>query len=413
MYTKLLFIVLFSGCLYADNWTTPATIIPSLTPDVIITGDIFPCYNSGTKQVILVAPTSNSPIAITYNNNGSWDPYFTIPVLDSYGYEFPRCCYDSNLKTVFVIASNPQYHNLYFSTFTNSSDVTTMAKMYLSTLFVSDSHGPCPSYNTHTKEVVVTWDDDTNNPLYSSYQNTTWSAPTSISQTYLTKSPVFSCYNSGLQSTFVTWAGYIGGPAGSPYYAAINQTGTTVQPAQIPNSNTIAAGSSIFCCYNSGSQEIFATWISETDSAPYYAIYSNKNNTWTTPEPIADIMAATIQISPTISCCYNPDGQIVFAAWLNGSDGTPYYSIYSNKNSSWSTPSQIPGSVSFSPGASEQSSNVFCCYRAAEHEVFVTWAQNSFENCYYATYRATSASTLLKLIDTYSPLKKRLGHFGP
>jgi hypothetical protein len=412
MFIRWSFIVLLCSSLYADYWSTPATPVPSLD-EVFIFGDLIPCYNKDTQKLFVIATYSElglyNVIATAYNRDGTWDPYFRIPSSDGTSFSYPYCCYDNGIKKVLVTAGDGSSNFIYFSTFSNSTNATTFTR--INDIFTTYQYTAYPSYDSNSKQIVTTWNaliDGANPyPFYTTYNNSTWSnTSTTLLSSGTRSSPSFSCYNSGLNNTFITWVDY---PTGHPYYAVVNQQGVVKTGTPITTTQAID-DSSVFCCYNTSTKEVFATWINGTgDNTPYCAIYSNSTQTWSEPIQIHSEDALRTTRNLTVPSCYNEDAEIVFMSWVNN-DGSLYYSIYNSKDKTFSSASKIPGSTPPpAPGMAESTSNPFCCYDNSRNEIVILWAYSRTDP-FYATYHTTPISSPLPcLINQYSPVKRQFG----
>ena len=118
----------------------------------------------------------------------------------------------------------------------------------------------------------------------------------------------------------------------------------------------------VFLCYNTQTDQVFATWndTSGVDFYPTYSIYSN--NSWSVPSVIDTSVPL---LGGDVFPCYNAIENTIIATW--GSDsGVPTYSIYSG--GSWSVPASIaPGSVA--------GLNVYTCFNNIQNQVIALWAE--------------------------------------
>lgn len=158
-----------------------------------------------------------------------------------------------------------------------------------------------------------------------------------------------------------------------PYYSIYNGSNWST-PLTIGSPGNYLTTSPIYTALNSVNGQTMATWQSQSDIRPMYAIFSN--GSWSTPTFISSdtaILSADVYIS------FDSAREIFLATWNNlaTSPGIPYYSTYSHGE--WSTPAAITGSAG-------TNNNVLSSFNPNTGNMIVTWQEFGTGHFYYAIY---------------------------
>lgn len=409
MYKKILSLFLGTILLQAEDayWVTTATIIPTI--DSSITSSPFPIYDYDANQILLLYSTQGSYAlgssvfsATILDENGEW----STPTNNNVGSSFrPFGFYDSNLKTVLATFANHDgfSRRLSSNTYTPSTGWGTASEF--SSRTVDGYEEVFSSYNALKKQGVACFISQPDaKPSIITYDNGTWASSITLIPTGTTgEYNVFSCCNSGLNSTFLMWSD---ASTRVPYYAIYDENGNISEVSAFPGS--ITAQADPYCCYNVEAGEVFAAWSSNTSpSYAYYSIYSNKTKTWSTPSQINDIpvIEDSFLDNAVIASTYAAGTKKIFVAWTNNVEGIPYYTIYDSQNKTWSTPEQIPGTLPV-PGGPAAHGAIYSCYNTKAQLIYVNWTDNSSgSSSFYATYYLPQLRvplTLPQILNKYS-----------
>lgn len=224
-------------------------------------------------------------------------------------------------------------------------------------------------YNSTNNQLISTWGSNVGTPTYSIYTNGLWSAPAPIAVGGVVGLNVYTCFNSLLNQIIATWADVNNG--GLPA-CSIFSAGVWSLPLNI---GVTGSTDNVFPCYNSLTNEVFATWIDiANNSFPTYSIFNGL--VWSNPALIAPIIADGV--IATVFSCYDSLHDQIFAAWSNTPLCDPIYSIYSN--GTWSSPAFINVEP---PGVF---GDVYLTYDFVNDRVFATWTDCVTDFPFYSIY---------------------------
>lgn len=260
----------------SGSWSAPAAILSSGLGDAVSGDDVFLCYDS-THDLVFATWVGNgrsSPAACIYN--GSWGSRTQI-----HASSFPT----RNVYTCF-----------------NSTDGT----------------------------VIATWPNPGGSSILYAIYDGSWGSASTLASSVTTVN-VFPCYNSTDQTIFATWINTASDIHASAY--SIFSGGAWGTPAAITATSVKGASQTLFACYNSANNQVFAVW-ANSSSAPTYTIYSS--GAWSSSELID---AGTPAVYHDIALSYGSTDNNVFATFGNDDDQLPYYSIYTSEN----PPSHLTG----------------------------------------------------------------------
>lgn|GEM_PF-3133444 len=212
------------------------------------------------------------------------------------------------------------------------------------------------SYDSSAKIMVVTWNDrSTNNPFYSFYNGSAWSSAGAISNAFAVFDGVRTTFDSGAGNIIAAWSD--NKSPYSPLYSVYNSNSNTWTTPQ--NITIQQVFDDVTLAYNSGSNQVFATWIANNTGLPSYAILTD--GMWTSAS--IDLTNPGSTQSKNVLLTYDTSNEQVYAAW--GAEH-PLVSAFSNIDQTWSTPLAISNSGTLN-------SEVTLGYCSASEQVVAAW----------------------------------------
>jgi len=234
------------------------------------------------------------------------------------------------------------------------------------------------AYNAFSKRMFAAWNDgNTSQGYYSIFNGSVWSAaaafPMGMSADIYES--IFQTYNAGSHQMFAGWANQTA--PRHPWFTIYDGSSWTTA-AQIPQGMSGNVDSNVRLAYDSGSNQVVATW---SDGDPYAAYHDGTG--WILTEPIN--LGTSSGSWYDVAVCYNFADDEIFVAWINTFNDSPYYSR--RVGGMW-TSALIPQGVS---GGAYY--NVNLAYDSIGNRVFAVWADINNQRVFYSIYSGGSWST--------------------
>lgn len=283
-------------------------------------------------------------------------------------------CHDTQGDRVFAAWNDPSNNN--YPTFSiYSNGIWSVPSPINTSIDVSVDVFLC--YNSINNQVFATWAGNAGTPTFSIYSGGAWSAATFIDAGGTLGLNVFACFNSQQNQIIATWSDINNNDL--PTYSIYN--GSTWSPAAVITLSGIALN--VFPTYNSLTNEVIATWVDDANSSyPTYSIYDG--SIWTTPALIA---ASPVEgIALTLFTCYDSLHNQIFAAWPADPECSPVYSIFSG--GVWNPQAYINVEP---PGILQ---NIFLSYNSLNDEIMATWTDCITFLPYFSIYSDTAESIM-------------------
>jgi hypothetical protein len=145
-------------------------------------------------------------------------------------------------------------------------------------------------------------------------------------------------------------------------------------PAVSPPSETRGP---VSLAYDTTNNLMFAAWLDDTTGSPFFSIFNNISGTWSTPAQIAN--------SPTnnaIYLSYDSSAKIMVATWNDSSTNNPFYSFYNG--SVWSSAAAISNAFVAFDG-------VRTTFDSGTGNIIAAWSDNNFPfNPIYSIYTSNT-----------------------
>lgn len=362
--------------LYAEPFAwSPSSVIDSSTSFGL--NDATSCYDQIHNRTFSAWVDANTsfPVYSIYSN-GSWSsPAVIDPSMTSVAQNNVFLCHDTQGDRIFAAWNDPSNNNYpTFSIYSNGSwsipsPIDTSIDVLGGDVFLC--------YNSINNQVFATWAGDLGAPTFSIYNSGVWSAAAAIDAGGTLGLNVYTCFNSQQNQIIATWADINNNDL--PTYSIYN--GSSWSPAASISVNGITLF--VFPTYNSLTNEVIATWVDDDNfSYPTYSIYNG--SVWTNP---AVIVASTVEgVGLTLFTCYDSLHNQIFAAWPTDPECSPVYSIFSE--GVWSPLAYINVEP---PGVLQ---NIFLSYNSTDDDVMATWTDCISFLPYFSIYSDTASPLL-------------------
>jgi hypothetical protein len=118
---------------------------------------------------------------------------------------------------------------------------------------------------------------------------------------------------------------------------------------------------------------MFAAWLDDSTGTPFFSIFNNILGTWSMPAQIANA-----QTNNAIYLSYDSSARIMVATWNDSGTNNPFYSFYNGTD--WSNAAAISNAVVVFDG-------VRTTYRSRTGNIIAAWSDNNFPfNPFYSIY---------------------------
>ena len=244
------------------------------------------------------------------------------------------------------------------------------------------------AYDTTNNVVFAAWlDDTTGTPFFSIFNNTsgTWSTPAQIAND-TTNSAVDLVYDSSAHIMVATWND---SSTNKPFYSFYNGS---VWSSAAAISNAFVVFDDVRTTFDAGTGNIIAAWSDNNfPFSPFYSTYNSSTNTWAPPQVIT-----LQQVFDDVTLTYDSGSNQVFASWLNNNTGLPSYAILTS--GVW-----VSGSINLTDAGSAQNKNVLLTYDASNGQVYAAWgATNPLVSVFSNTNPTWSTPVAISILGALS-----------
>lgn len=308
----------------AASWTPPQTI--QTPPTIESRSDVFLTYNSSTNQVFAAwTDTSFLPTYAIFDFSSGW----SAPAAISSTFQTSENVFLSyKADTGQVFATWTDLVDLFpiFSIYTPGLGWSTPATIQTTPLSTVNMN-VTTAYQSNTHQMFAIWGDRNDNsyPTYSIYTNGIgWSDPLPVNTASSVSCDVYLAYDSSADQMIATW----GDSTEVPIYSVFDGLFWST-PGVISATSSVL--SCVTQCYDGETQSVVAAWTDPSNNfLPTYAVYQAGSG-WSMPSPISTVSKPLEDVFMT----YDTVGKRIFAAWTDTENNfLPTYTIYSAH--SWS-----------------------------------------------------------------------------
>jgi hypothetical protein len=358
----------------ADTWNNISQDTSSFG---VVTDNVSCCYDSDSKRIYATWKNHDTPYSLrsAYYNGYTWTNIAQDTSTFGAIYFNVSCCYDSDSMRIYAAWRDNDTPYSMRSAYFDGSNWHNIIQDTSSFGAVHNEISCC--YDSDSNRIYATWrDNDSPYSMRSAYfDGSSWiNIPQDTSSFGAVNEDVFCCYDSDSKRIYATWR-----DSNTPYSmrSAYFDGSSWINIPQ-DTSSFGAVNEDVFCCYDSDRMRIYAAWSAK--DAPHLlrsAYYDGSS--W---HNILQDTSSFGAVYYNVSCCYDSDRMRIYATW---DDYDAPYSMRSAYYDGSNWHNIIQDTSSFGVVSDE----VSCCYDSNAKRVYAAWqdyiSPNSMRSAFYGT----------------------------